>query len=264
MPNCALITGASSGIGTEFSRQLAAKGIPVVLTGRNLDRLNEIKSELKSAHGTDAPVISCDLARTGGARELYDECERRGIVVDILINNAGLGMFGESVQQDADRIEGLLALNVISLTTLSGLFGAKMKARGSGHILNLGSLGGNQATPYFASYAASKRYVHEYSLALRCELRGTGVHVSCLQPGFVKTNFDKNALIDNYRYLSVSEKGGLSAEQVARIGLRGMFRNQGTIVAGLMNNVTLFLGKLVPGPLKATAIKFGVERLTRQ
>ena len=139
----------------------------------------------------------------------------------------------------------------------------KLRERGKGYILNVGSLAGNQATPFFTSYAASKGYVHRFTLGLRHELRQFGINVACLQPGYVKTNFDSNALVDNAKYLAISEKNGLSPRRVAQIGLRAVLKNKGTAIAGLTNSIAYRLGKLVPEPLKAVAIKIVVARLTK-
>lgn len=263
MPDRALITGASSGIGIEFARQLAERGINLIISGRNSARLEELSLELTSAHSVEVRTMPADLAILGNAQLLYNKCIGDGLDVDILINNAGLGMFGEASSQDPARIEGLLALNVVSLTTLSSLFGGKMMEKKRGYILNVGSLAGNQATPFFASYAASKGYVHRFTLGLRHELRRFGINVTCLQPGYVKTNFDSNAQISNAKYLAVSEKGALSPSRVARIGLRAMYRNRGTSIAGLLNAIAYRLGKLVPETVKASAVNIFVSRLIK-
>jgi short-subunit dehydrogenase len=263
MRDRALVTGASSGIGKEFARQLAQRGVDLVLSGRNRAALDALRAEIVSDHGIEAEVILADLSHPDGARVLFNDCDSRGLEITILVNNAGLGMFGESVEQDAARIEGLLMLNVVSLTTLTSLFGSKMKQRGGGYILNVGSMAGNQATPFFASYAASKGYVHQFTAALRRELAPHRVRVTCLKPGFVRTRFDYNALIDNPRYLKFSERGALPPATVAKAGLRGLFRNKGVIVAGAQNRLAAFFGALVPEGAKAAMIETAMKRLTR-
>ena len=133
MSGHALITGASSGIGSEFARQLAAKGVNLVLASRNLEKLEALAAELESCSGIQAVAVKADLSVPGSAAKLIDECDRQNITIDILINNAGMGMFGESTSQDAERIEGLLTLNVTSLTTLSSILGSR---RGMGRALS--------------------------------------------------------------------------------------------------------------------------------
>lgn len=259
----ALVTGASSGVGREFSRLLAARGIDLVLASRNREKLEKLKAELETDHSISADVIPVDLSVQGRGLFLFTECENRGHQIDILINNAGQGMFGLSTEQDTVNIEGLLTLNMVSLTSLSALFGAKMKERGNGHILNVGSFAGNQALPYFASYAASKRYVHDFTLALRRELKSDGVKVSCVVPGFIKTDFDANAGIGNTRYLALSEQGALPASAVAKIGLKTMFKGRGRVTAGAINKLAAIFGALVPARIKAALVYRGVGWIVR-
>ncbi len=259
----ALVTGASSGVGREFSRQLAARGVDLVLASRNGEKLESLKTEIEAAHGISADVIPVDLSVPGNGAFLYAECEKRGLEIDILINNAGQGMFGLSVDQEPTNIEGLLTLNMVSLTTLSSLFAAKMREKGEGHILNVGSFAGNQATPYFASYSASKRYVHDFSLAFRREMKSAGVKVTCLVPGFIKTDFDANAGIGNARYLSLSERGALSPATVAKIGLAAMFRGRARVTAGAYNKVAVIFSSLVPPRIKAALVYRGIRLIAR-
>lgn len=259
----ALVTGASAGVGREFSRQLAARGAELVLASRNREKLESLKAEIEAGHGISAEVIFVDLSVPGSGVFLYAECERRGLEVDILVNNAGQGMFGLSTDQEPATIEGLLALNMISLTTLSSMFGAKMRKKGGGHILNVGSFAGNQASPYFASYAASKRYVHDFTLALRRELKGAGVKVTCLVPGFIKTDFDANAGIGNAQYLSLSERGALTPSKVAKIGLSALFKGRAKVTAGAFNKAAGFAASLVPSRIKAALVYSGVKWIIR-
>lgn len=263
MPAHALITGASSGIGWEFSRQLAAARISPVLASRSKEKLDTLKSVIENDYRIEAEVIAIDLSLPGSADALFEECEKRALDIEILINNAGVGMFGASTGQESDKIERMLALNILSLTTLSGRFGAKMMTKGKGRILNVGSFAGNQATPYFASYAASKRYVHDFSTALRYELKRHGVTVTCLVPGFVSTAFDTNAGIANSRYLSFSKRSSLPPSQVARIGLNAMFKGKARVTAGIPNKLLGIAAALIPPRVKAAAILAGVEWIIR-
>lgn len=263
MASTALVTGASSGIGKEFAKQLASRNILPVLASRNVEKLNGLKAEIEAEFGISAEVIPVDLSVPGSAGTLYEECETRGLDIDILINNAGVGMFGASMDQDPRTIEGMLTLNIVSLTTLSSRFAARMKEKGRGHILNVGSFAGNQPTPYFASYAASKRYVHDFSLALRRELKHTGVRVTCLVPGFVSTSFDANAGIGNPAYLKLSSRGSLPPAAVAKIGLRAMFKGKARVTAGIANKVLVFVVALIPSRPKAAIIHAGMGWIIR-
>ena len=157
----------------------------------------------------------------------------------------------------------MLSLNILSLTSLCGLFGGDMESRGSGRILNVGSLAGEFALPYFASYAASKSYVLGYSLALRAELRASGVSVSCLLPGYVRTGFDENAGIASPAYRAFSVRSGMDAARVARIGLRALGKNRPYAIAGSRNKIASCLAKLVPRSALPAMAKPLLDRMTR-
>lgn len=213
----ALVTGASGGIGREFAVKLAAEGWAIILVGRNEGRLEAARASLSGANAAASVVLPCDLSTPGAAGRLYRACAERGLSVDLLVNNAGSGVFGDSLSLSPEAVEAMVNLNICALTNLCALFGRDMKARGSGRILNVGSFAGLNATPYFASYAASKSYVLDYTLALRAELSGSGVVVTCLLPGYVRTDFDDNAGIESEAYKK------FAVEQPRRRG-RGRYR----------------------------------------
>ena len=189
----ALVTGASGGIGREFAFQLARCGWKLLLVGRSTERLEETRRGLGGAAADGSVAIVADLSEPGAGVALHEYCIKRSYEVELLVNNAGAGLFGESSELLAKKVEAMLGLNILALTSLCALFGKDMKAKAGGRILNVGSLAGNFALPYFASYAASKSYVLSYSLALRAELRASGVSVCCLLPGYVRTAFDGSA-----------------------------------------------------------------------
>ncbi len=256
-----LVTGASGGIGREFSLQFAEKGRDVILASRDTAKLSALKEEIQRNMQTRVEVIQADLAAAGGALALYTECSKRGLIVDTLINNAGRGIFGKSTEVPFEETESMLTLNILALTSLCSLFGRDMAERGIGRILNIGSMAGNQPTPYFASYAASKSYVLMYSLALREELAPYGVTVTCLLPGYVRTNFDENAKIASERYREFSRKHSMRAEKVASIGIKALERGRGAVTAGFTNRVAAFFSSLVPKGTLARILKYSVERM---
>jgi short-subunit dehydrogenase len=259
----ALVTGASGGIGREFALILARKGTNVILASRNAARLAGLKEEIERDGKARAEVIQADLSSPGGASHLYAECRKRGLVVDTLINNAGAGIFGRSVDIPQNEAEAMLSLNIQGLTSLCSLFGKDMEQRGKGRILNVGSIAGNQPTPYFASYAASKSYVLMYSLALREELKRSGVRVTCLEPGYVRTDFDENAKVASDRYKDFSRNHSMPAARVAAIGIRAMERGRAVTIAGFSNRVAAFFSSLVPRRALAGVLRITVERMTR-
>lgn len=244
----ALVTGASSGIGREMARILAAQGCRLVLVSRKEDRLNELKRELETETGVEVTVIPADLSERDAAERVYGECMHHGIEVEILINNAGEGYYGDVADMEGERIERMLALDVAALTVLAARFGADMRERGHGRILNVGSVAGFAPLPGMAVYAAAKSYVRSFSLALREELRGSGVTVTCLAPGPTRSNF--------FTVAGLAQVRGrlMSARDVAESGIRGLFRGRAMVVPGILNRAsavsmraapTFLLGKII-------------------
>jgi short-subunit dehydrogenase len=260
----ALVTGASGGIGREFALRLALSGWKLILVGRNEGRLDETRRAMDGKAGEDAIVIKADLSGRGAGIELHETCAKRGLVVELLVNNAGAGLFGLSADLSAEGVEAMLGLNVLALTSLCSLFGKDMRAKGSGRILNVGSLAGQFALPYFASYAASKSYVLSYSLALRAELRKAGVSVSCILPGYVKTGFDESAGIASPAYRAFSSAAGMGAAAVAVAGLRALALDRPYAVAGARNKIAAVLSMLVPRSALPAAAKPFLDRVTRE
>src|SRR5258706_15422839 len=179
----ALVTGASSGLGVEFARQLAARGHGVILVARRRDRLEEVAAELRAKYRVDALVFERDLGVAGAATHLVAELDSRGITPEVLINNAGFGIHGTAIDVPIERATAMIQLNITALTELTIAVGAKMAMRGTGGILNVSSIGAFQATPTFAVYAAAKAYVASFSQAIARELAPRGVRVTALCPG---------------------------------------------------------------------------------
>lgn len=173
-PGTALVTGASGGIGAEFARALSREGWRLVLAGRNAERLESVRAGLQGPRAKEAIALQADLSEPGAGERLHRACREGGLEVDLLVNNAGSGLLGQSADLPPAALEAMAALNVTALTVLSSLFGRDMRDRGSGRILNVGSFAGLNATPYFAAYAATKSYVLSFSLALRAELKPRG------------------------------------------------------------------------------------------
>lgn len=257
----ALVTGASGGIGREFAIQLGRAGWDLILVGRNRDRLEETRHSLPKRSADGSLSLVADLGDRGAGIGLHEECARRGLAVELLVNNAGSGLFGESAELSAEKAESMLGLNILALTSLCALFGRDMRAKRTGRILNVGSLAGNFALPYFASYAASKSYVLSYSLALRAELRSAGVSVCCILPGYVRTAFDQSAGIASPAYLSFSERSGMEASEVARAGLRALESDRPFAVAGFSNKIASALSKLVPRSVLPALAKPFLDRM---
>jgi uncharacterized protein len=243
----ALITGASSGIGAELAREAARDGHDLVLVARRREPMQALAAELH-AGGTEITVISTDLGKPGGAAELMKIVDERGIVIDTLINNAGLGDRARFDQQDADKISSMLQVNIVALTELTRLVLPKMVARGRGRIMLLSSTASFQPGPGMAVYYATKAYVRSFGRALGYELRRTGVTVTTLCPGATESEFAGVAHMEH----SILYSGPIpvmSAVEVAHRGYAALKSGRPQIITGLINNIVAFSTRLTPTPL---------------
>ncbi|ASM73519.1 MULTISPECIES: SDR family NAD(P)-dependent oxidoreductase [Roseobacteraceae] len=221
MPNTALITGASSGIGMEFARYHASKGGDVILTARRKDTLDALAAEVRTAHGVNAHVVALDLGAEGGAQALYDHVKEAGLTVDILINNAGFGGQGRFLDRELAKDLAMIDLNVKALVTLTHCFAADMVSNGGGRILNVASTAGFMPGPLQATYFATKAFVTSFSQAIDQEYRKRGLTCTALCPGYVKTEF---ADVSDLNGTDLVSKGGATPDDVARHGYEAMMR----------------------------------------
>lgn len=244
MPGTALITGASSGLGTEFARYHASKGGDVILTARREEALQALKTELEAAHGITAHVFARDLGAPGGADALYEAVKAAGLEPEILINNAGFGGHGRHIERDLAAEQAMIDLNIKALVTLSHRIGQDMAARGGGRILNVGSTAGFMPGPQQAVYFATKAFVGSFSQALDQELRPRGVTCTLLAPGYVKTEFAKVADLEGTNLVS---SGGATADTAARHGYDAMMKGKlVTINEAKLNLALNWLFPLLP------------------
>lgn len=227
MANTALITGASSGIGMELARYHAAKGGDLVLVARRQEALDSLKIELEASQNVSVNVIAMDLAKNSSAEKIHAELQKKGIEIDILINNAGFGGHGHHIDRDLDAELGMIDLNIKALVSLTHMFAKDMAARGKGKILNVGSTAGFIPGPNQAVYFATKAFVNSFSQALDQELRKTGVTCTVLAPGYVETEFAKQADLEGTQMVN---QGGASAEDVARFGYEAMMDGKLVVV----------------------------------
>ena len=241
-----LVTGASSGIGTEMARQLASRGHGVTLVARRADRLDSLAAELSERHKITATPIPCDLGDPIARAELIEGL-RAGPALAGLCNNAGYGINGRFARNDADRERQMVELNVVALhdLTLRALPG--MIERGTGAILNVASTAAFQPLPGFATYAATKAFVLSFSESLSTELSGTGVSCSALCPGPVKTEFA--AVAGSTMSESLPDFAMVSAEEVARQAIDAMESGNRTAIPGMANQIQALLGRLAPRSL---------------
>jgi short-subunit dehydrogenase len=242
MIKTALITGASSGIGRELTKLFARDGYNVVLVARREERLRELADDLKNSYGTESTIISKDLSQSNAPKDLYDILKQRNINVDVLVNNAGFDVYGEFHETDYNQELNMIKVNLITPTYLTKLFLPDMISRGSGKILNLGSVGSFVAAPLNAIYCATKAYILSMSLGVGEEIKNTGVSITCLCPGVTKTEFHKVADMEDIKEM----KGKvMSAQKVAKIGYKGLMKGKSIVIPGWKNKIEVFMTRLV-------------------
>ena len=240
-----LITGASSGIGHDLAQFFARDAYRIVLTARNKEKLEQLAAELRAMGSPEVHVIPADLADLEAPDALFAETRRRGLDVDVLINNAGFGANGAFAKIDLDKQLDMVQVNVVALVHLTHLYVREMVARRSGRIMNVASTAAFQPGPFMAIYFATKSFVLSFSEALFEELRGTGVTVTALCPGATATNFAAAAGMKNAKLFS----GAMDSPTVARIGYRGLMAGRPLVITGAKNRLSAFLVRFGPRSL---------------
>jgi uncharacterized protein len=256
----ALVTGASSGIGEAFAKRLAAEGHDLVLVARSEKALHELCDGLMLDHGITAHYLVADLTEADADSQVFDETERHGFEIDILINNAGVGSGGDFALLDLDRELRMIDLNISALVALTHRYLAGMRRRKKGTIVNVSSAAGFQPIPFMATYAATKAFVTSFSEAIAEENRRYGIHVMALCPGSTQTNFFAAAGIDR----PIQVKGQQTAEEVVETAMRAMSLGRSRVVSGFANKIGAVLGQHVPHAISlkvmATALRPRFEK----
>ncbi|MET0221621.1 MAG: SDR family oxidoreductase [Tardiphaga sp.] len=245
-----LITGASAGIGAEFARVFAAQKHRVALVARRTDRLTVLAGEIVAAGGLAPIIIPCDLEATDACDKIAAALAAEGVDVEIVVNNAGFGMFGRAVEMDRDKQLAIVAVNIRALTDLSLRF-ADSLIRCKGGILNVSSIAGFLPGPGMAVYYASKAYVLSFTEALHQELGPKGVRVTALCPGPVPSEFQARA---GFTPGLDSQILNVSARDVAKLGYRGLMANKRTVFPGLGIKTVPLLLRLFPRGFVAGAV----------
>jgi uncharacterized protein len=250
----AIVTGASSGIGADIARELAERGHGLTLVARREDRLRDLADEL--AGRVRVEVIACDVGDSAARAGLFDEVDRRGLTADILVNNAGIGTIGSVTKTSVDDEIAQVRVNVEAVIDLTTRAVQRMVPRGRGAILNVGSTAGYHPFPGQVGYAATKAFVKNYSEGLRGELAGTGVTVALLVPGPVRTEFLKNAGMDERAFADAFPKFlWMSSRDVARTGVDALDKGRGTVIAGLPSQLSTRLFQFMPRRLLMPLLK---------
>ena len=242
-PKTALITGASSGIGLELAHLFARDGYRLVLLARNRNTLRQLGDDLQSRYSITVRIAPKDLSHPATPVELYQELQETGIVLDVLVNNAGFGGAGPFVSTDWNHEAEMMQVNIVALTHLAKLFLPQIRAR-EGKIMNVASTAAFQPGPFMAVYYASKAYVLSFSEALAEELSGTGVTVTCLCPGPVKTNFQRRAYLEGTAMINSPLL--VDVREVARVGYEGMKQGKRLVIPGWKNRVGVEMLRISP------------------
>lgn len=237
----ALITGASMGLGVEFARQLAARGVNLALVARSRERMEALAAELQGRHGVRVRVLACDLSRPGAAGEVAAWTEAEGIEPSWLINNAGFGHLEEFLNIAPERLRDCVMVNVLALTELTRLLAPRMASRPGGRIINVASTAGFQPLACFAVYAATKAYVISFSEALHEEWRGRGLRVTTLCPGPTRTNFGASAHMHPEKFNRLARQ---ESHEVVAMALRAS--DAGRAVCVTQQRALVVLGRFMP------------------
>lgn len=244
----ALITGASSGIGRDMAYILSNMGYDLILVARRKGKLNEIAKDLK----TSVKIINMDISSTYNCMDLYDKVKDEN--VDILINNAGVGLLGKFVDTKLDTELDIIDLNIKAVHTLTKLFLKDFKKRNSGYILNVASVASFLPGPLMSTYYATKAYVLNLTMAIHEELKqdNINVYIGCLCPGPVSTEFDRIAKVN-------SSLSAMKSYDVALYGINKMFKKKTVIIPGFKTKLGVYLSKILPIKLK-TKVSYNIQK----
>jgi short-subunit dehydrogenase len=250
----ALVTGASSGIGAEIARELAKRGHGVTLVARREDRLRDLAAELSGEHGVRAEAVGADLVEPAGRDALADRIDELGLEVAVLVNNAGFGGGGKCATADREYIVRMVRLNCEVVVDLQGRYLPAMVERGSGAIINVASTAAFQPMPGTAVYGATKAFALSLSEAAHGELKGTGVSVTALCPGPVKTEFVEVARLDAADD-NLPDLFWTPVETVAREAVDGADKGKRVVVPGMLNRAGSITGQHAPRALALPIVK---------
>lgn len=253
----ALITGASSGFGREFAKIFAKDGYNLVITARSTDKLEKIKHQIEMEYGVDVFVFTKDLSLPSAPQEIFDFTQQKGVHIDVLVNNAGVGDLGNFAKSDLARQQQMIDLNVSALVKLTHLYLPAMLEKCEGKILNVASIAGFAPGPGMSVYYASKAFVLSFSDALSTELKGTGVTVTALCPGPVNTGFAAAAGFKNSVLFSGKEDG--KAAQVSRYGYKAMQKGKAVALPDILCKTAALGVRLVPRSVPKAFI-YAVQR----
>jgi short-subunit dehydrogenase len=240
----ALITGASGGIGLSMARELAQRKIDLLLVARSEDKLGAAKKELEDKYKIRVEFLSTDLSKPGSVSIVTDWIATNSFLVNILINNAGYGVWGAVEKTPWTQLSNMMQLNMVTLAEFCHALLPGLKKQPKSYILNVASTAAYQAVPTLTTYAASKSFVILFTRGLRKELQGSTVSVTCLSPGATSTSFIDRAGMGILK--ERAEKFSMPAEQVAKIAIKGMFNGNAEVITGFMNWISVQFTYFLP------------------
>ena len=250
----ALVTGASNGIGYELAKLFAQDGYNIIAVSRTEEDLNRVAEEIRSQYGVQVEVLPKDLFGEGAADEVYQEVKARSLQVEVLVNDAGQGVYGLFDETDLEDQMKIIHLNIVSLTKLTYHFLKDMKTRNSGKILQLGSVVSELPSPYQAVYGGTKAYVLSFTEALISELKDSAVTLTVLQPGATDTDFFNKAGAQDSKI--VQDKSKLAdPAQVAKDGYEALMSGDDKVVSGFKNKAQIAMANVIPDTILADQMK---------
>lgn len=241
---CALITGATSGIGLELAKLFAKDGYNLIIVARDQSELDSTANMLQQNNGIQVTKIAKDLFEPNAAFELYDEVKAKGMTVNVLVNDAGQGQYGEFIETDIKRELAIIQLNICSLVVLTKLFLKDMVAQGEGKILNLSSIASKLPGPLQSVYHGTKAFVQSFTEAIRSEVKDKGITVTALLPGATDTDFFNKAEMQDSK---IVQEGKLDdPAKVAQDGYDALMSGEDMVVSGLKNKVQVGMANITP------------------
>lgn len=240
----ALVTGASSGIGWHISKELAQRGYSIIAVSNQSAQLDVLKKELENTYAISVFTLNVDLAQAGAGKEVFDHCETNQLEVEVLVNNAGMLVFGEAAKVNYSKAADILQLHVTTPALLCHFFGKKMIARKTGYILNVSSISAVMPYPVISFYGPSKTFIRSFTRALRTEMKHDRIKVTCLIPGATAT-----ALYDAHNVnIPLAMKLGVmkKPEAVAHAGVKALFAGRAECIPGALNKIVVFLLPFIP------------------
>jgi len=253
MNKTVLITGATSGIGLELAKLFAKDGYKLVIVARDEQELASTASMLQQQHNTEVTTISKDLFNPESGFELYDEVAGKGITIDVLVNDAGQGVYGEFVDSDLRRQLDIIQLNISSLVTITHLWLKDFVARGEGKILNLSSIASKTPGPWQSVYHGTKAFVQSFTESVRSEVKDKGVVITALLPGVTDTDFFNKADMNDSK--AVQDKDAMAdPADVAKDGYDALMRGDDKVISGMKNKIQVGMSNMMTDAMVADQI----------